>query len=432
MFPVYDFVLFLYALLYLPYLLVTGRGYAGFSMRLGRFSPEVRRHIKQNANIWVHAVSVGEVMLIDAILFRLRQLYPAYQFIVTVTTRTGYQLALERLKDKALVVPSPVDFGFTAARFVELIDPKLYIAVETEIWPNLYRKLHLNATPTMVINGRISDASFDRYKLVRIFLKPILNYIRLWCMQTRADADRIIKLGAEPSCVCVTGNIKFDELPKPADASVWQLGQGLSWWVAGSTHPGEEEMVISVYSKLVKFYPRWRLIIVPRHIERTPQIMELIVRRGLKAVKFKEVASSAPPSRIGLSLNDGKAVVPSDTVVVVDTIGQLRSLYSLASLVFVGKSLCVGGGQNVIEPASYGKAVIIGPLVQNFRDIVACFKEHDAIVQVEGKEAFEKAVLALCADEDRRRMLGAAAKEVIAANQGATQRSLERLRTLLK
>jgi 3-deoxy-D-manno-octulosonic-acid transferase len=368
-------------------------------MRFGLFSSQVKKQIKAKANIWVHAVSVGEVMVIDGFIDRLKERYPSYQLIATVTTKTGYTLACERLKDKALVIPSPIDFSFVTKRFVSLIDPKMYIAVETEIWPNLYRQLYIRRIPLAVINGRISDGSFGRYKAVCFLLKGILNQVSLWCMASLRDAQRIMDLGAESSRVLVTGNIKFDDLPKPLDSSGSDFASGKDelWWVAGSTHPGEEEIVLDVYGKIIKDDPRWRLVIAPRHVERAPQIKELAARRGFKGV------------------------------IVIDTIGHLRSLYAQASLVFVGKSLCVGGGHNIIEPAFYGKAIVIGPKFENFRDIVACFKENNAIVQVEDAHAFEISVRALCADASKRETLGAAARRVVAANQGATGRILDRL-----
>jgi len=404
MFLLYDLIFLLYVVIYLPYLLVTRRGYAGFGMRFGLFSPQIKEQIRAKANIWVHAVSVGEVMVLDGFIGQLRKKYPAHQFVVTVTTKTGYTLACERLKDKALVIPSPIDFSFVAGAFVSLIAPKIYIAVETEIWPNLYRQLYRRSIPMAVINGRISDKSFGRYKAIRFLLKGILNQVQVWCMQSRKDAEKIIELGAESSRVKVTGNIKFDNLSQSSNSPVDPLKSNNEelWWVAGSTHPGEEEIVLDVYNKIVKDDPKWRLIIAPRHIERATQIKELVNRRGFK------------------------------NVIVVDTIGQLRSLYAKASLVFVGKSLCVGGGQNVIEPAFYGKAIVIGPRVENFRDIVAAFKEGDAIVQVDSVPAFDLAVRELCADASKREKLGAAVLRVIAANQGATRRSLESLAGLIK
>ena len=414
MFLLYDLIFLLYALVYLPYLLLTKRGFTGFGVRFGLFLPQVKKQIRHKANIWVHAVSVGEVMVIDGFIDQLKKSYPAYQLIVTVTTKTGYTLARERLKDKALVIPAPLDFSFVDRSFVSLINPKLYVAVETEIWPNLYRQLYLRHIPIAVINGRISDGSFGRYKAIRFLLKRVLNQVSIWCMASPRDARRIMDLGAEPTRVVVTGNIKFDDLPKSLDfppgrdpaVAVTSVSGFVSskdelWWVAGSTHPGEEEIVLDVYGKIIKDNPQWRLVIAPRHIERAPQIKELVTRRGLKGV------------------------------IVIDTIGQLRSLYSMASLVFVGKSLCVGGGQNIIEPAFYGKPIVIGPKFENFRDIVACFRQANAIVQVENAHAFENSVRALCADASRRETLGAAAKEVIAVNQGVTKRTIEKINVIL-
>jgi len=404
MFLIYDVIFLLYAVIYLPYLLLTSRGYRGYGMRFGIFPLKLKEQVRAKANIWVHAVSVGEVMVLDGFIGQLSRYYPDHQVIATVTTKTGYELACESLKGKALVMPSPVDFSFTARRFVSLIEPKMYIAVETEIWPNLFRELYLRHVPFAVINGRISDVSFGRYQAIRFLLKGVLNQVSVWCMQSRKDADRVIGLGALPSRVIVTGNMKFDNGPKLSDpSSIDTAGSkdGLCW-VAGSTHPGEDEIVLDVYSKIIKDHPQWRLIIVPRHVERAASIRQMVLERGLKNVK------------------------------VIDTVGQLRNLYAHASLVFVGKSLCVGGGQNIIEPAFYGKAIVIGPKTANFRDIVACFKQGHGIVQVEDAHSFEQAVRDLCADAGRREALGIAARGVIAANQGATRRSIECLAGLLK
>ena len=403
MFLLYDSIFLLYALVYLPYLILTKRGYLGFGMRFGLFSSQLKEQIKSKANIWVHAVSVGEVMVLDGFIDQLKKIYPAYQIIATVTTKTGYELARERLKNKALVIPSPIDFSFVTAGFVSLIDPKMYIAVETEIWPNLYRNLYLKKIPLVVINGRISDKSFGRYKLIRFLLTRILTQVSLWCMQSHRDAQRIMELGAESLRVVVTGNVKFDDLPQPIAFSSGDMlspKEGL-WWVAGSTHPGEEEIVLDVYGKIIKDDPQWRLVIAPRHIERAAKIKELVASRGFSYV------------------------------IVIDTIGQLRSLYAKASLVFVGKSLCVGGGHNVIEPAFFGKAIVIGPRVENFRDIVACFKQMNALVQVDDAQGFEIAIRELCADPSKREILGRAARGVINSNQGATQRTLDHMAGLL-
>ncbi len=419
MFLLYDLIFLLYAIFYLPYLLLTRRGYAGYAIRFGFFPSRIKKQITAMPNIWVHAVSVGEVMVIDGFIDRLKKSYPAYQLIVTVTTKTGYTLARQRLKDRAIVISSPLDLSLITGRFVRLINPRIYIAAETEIWPNLYGQLYRRRIPIAVINGRISERSFGRYKIIRFLLKRILNQVSVWCMASSTDAKRTVQLGADPSRVMVTGNMKFDEHSLSSDPSYADFPNGKDglWWVAGSTHPGEENIVLDVYKGVIKEDPRWRLVIAPRHIERTGEIMELITRRGFKAVKFSQIHSGP--------LGD-------ETVVVVDTIGHLRTLYSLASLVFIGKSLYVGGGQNVIEPAFYGKAIVIGPRFENFTDVISCFKENNAIVQVKDAHTFQIAVRALCADGSKRQILGDAARHVVAANQGAGQRNLDRLAEFLK
>ncbi len=415
MYIIYEFLFFIYALVYLPYLLLTRRGYKGFGMRFGRFPAQIQQQIKAKPNIWLHAVSVGEIMVLDAFMERLRKIYPDHQYVVTVTTKTGYALAQERMTRKALVLPSPIDFGFAARAFVESIHPQTYIAVETEIWPNLYRQLSQKGVPMAIINGRISDASWGRYKSVRFFLKQVLNQVSRWCMQSKRDAQRIMELGVLPNKVVVTGNVKFDDQPGALDPSAnpWMKGKNDLWWVAGSTHPGEEDIVLDVFAQVIKASPSWRLIIAPRHVERAAQILDLALRRGFKAALYSKIFQDV-----------------HGQIVIVDTIGQLRSMYSEAALVFVGKSLTEGGGHNVLEPAMFGKAIIIGPKFANFRDIVACFTQGQAIVQVQDAKDFAGAVIALCQDAPRREALGRAASRVMAENRGASLRSLESLKGL--
>lgn len=419
MFIFYDGVFLLYALFYLPYLIVTRRAYKGFSMRWGSFAQQIKQQIKAKPNIWLHAVSVGEVMVLEGFIDQLNKIYPQYQLIVSVTTKTGFGLAQERLKNKAVVIASPLDFSFTVEHFISLINPKMYIAVETEIWPNLYEQLNKHQIPAMIINGRISDRSFGRYKAIRFLLKGILHHVQLFCMQSQMDAQRIIDLGANPQKVVVTGNMKFDgcdeKIGTSPDFQIKESGDvPIFWWVAGSTHPGEEEIILDVYKDILQSNPGWRVIIVPRHIERVSTIIELIKAKGMKTIKFSEIDGSS-------------MTIFKDDIMVVDTIGHLRSLYEIASLVFVGKSLCVGGGHNIIEPAFFAKPIVIGPKVENFRDIVACFKKAQAVKQVSDKYDFSKVIKELVADPVKRAELGAAAKEVIQQNQGATKRTLEYL-----
>ncbi len=413
MFLIYDFIFFIYSLIYLPYALFTGRLYQGFEQRFG-FLPDLLQQDKRPA-IWVHAVSVGEVMLGESFIKHLQQKYPGYRIVFSVTTKTGFALAQQRLSAVAQVIAAPLDFSFVTASFVRAINPKIYIVLETEIWPNLFAQLHARQIPIVIINGRISDKSFPRYQLIKGLLKGILSKVNLLCMQSQLDVERIITLGADAAKVQVMGNIKFDHLPKGGEDPIKaDLGEG-PWWICGSTHSGEEEIILDAYKKLLVDYPQWRLVIAPRHVERADEVMALIGQKGFKAIKWTQFSSE----------------VDAAAVVVVDAIGHLRSLYSKASLVFVGKSLCGGGGQNIIEPAVFAKPIIVGPMMENFRDIMACFNNEGAIIQVSDAAEFGGAVKDLMGSELKRLELGRRARAVIEANQGVGARTMAMLEPFL-
>ncbi len=404
----FNLLFLLYTLIYLPYLLLTGRWYKGYGSRLGLFSSELQARLKGNSNIWIHAVSVGEIMAIAPVVAQIKARFPNQSIVVTVTTKTGYALAQSKLAQSAIVLASPLDFSWVTSFFVRLINPKIYIAAETEIWPNLFNCLSKRKVPIVIINGRISDRSFGRYKAIKIFLSKTLQKVSLFCMQSDIDANRIIELGAIKQKVLVLGNLKFDDLVlSQENVNELPAPKNRLLWIAGSTHPGEEEIVLKIFSQ---HKDSCALMIAPRHVERSEQIAQLVQSKGLKAVRFSQLSSNS---------------WSSDTVVIVDTIGHLRSLYSKASFVFVGKSLCGGGGQNIIEPAFYAKPIIVGPMMENFRDITELFKNKDAIVQVKDAEQLEYEVGYLLKDENVRTQLGRKALEVVKANQGALDRTLK-------
>ncbi len=415
----YNFIFFIYGVVYLPYLLVTGRWHKDFCQRFGIFPDALKQVLAQRSNIWIHAVSVGEVMAVEGLIRQIKERWPQHQLVLSVTTKTGYELAQQRLSTQVIVIAAPLDFSWVAQSFVRLIKPQLYIAAETEIWPNLFAYLDHQKIPLMIINGRLSDKSFPRYQKIKGLLKGVLAHVNVFCMQSQMDAGRIIDLGANRVRVIVTGNIKFDDVPKLSDMKAGQLGlkEDQLLLIGGSTHPGEEKILLDVFKKISIDQPAWRLVLAPRHIERTTEVVQLVEQAGFKAVKF----SSLSPSQ---ALGEG--------VIIVDTIGHLRSLYALASLVFVGKSLCVGGGHNIIEPAFFAKPIIIGPKMENFRDIVAAFKQNEAICQVSDEAGFEAAVRDLMTHPQKRADLGQKARAVINQNQGATHRTVEQIALLLK
>ncbi len=405
----------LYAFLYLPYLLLSGRWYKGFGMRFGLLPADIHRRLAGQSHLWLHAVSVGEVMAIEPLVRQLSAQKTGYPLVLTVTTKTGYALAKERFPDM-IVLPSPLDFTFTVQHFINAIKPKIYVAAETEIWPNLFHALSKNNCPIVVVNGRISDRSIGRYESIKFFLKPILGFVRIWGMQSQIDADRIIGLGADPTRVRVMGNVKFDDATQSANVAVPPLPSGFLWFIAGSTHPGEEEIILKAAQQLRQQGLKWRVVIAPRHVDRCRAVEALVSSYGLTPVLFSKFFSSASPS---------------DAVIIVDTIGQLRSLYACADLVFVGKSLCVGGGHNIIEPAFFSKAIMIGPMMANFRDITACFKSAGALIQVPDEKVFLKELVRLANDAEARQALGQKAYAVIKNNQGATKRAIEMIKSCL-
>ena len=408
----FNILFFIYSLVYFPYLILTGRWYKGYACRLGIFPSKLRNRLGECCTIWIHAVSVGEVMAVAGLIDQISARWPDKKVVLTTTTKTGYELAAAKLGGRVVVVPSPLDFTWVVAGFVRLIKPKIYIVAETEIWPNLFNCLHKNSVPVMIINGRISDVSFGRYKAIKGVLKNMLGQVLLFCMQSDLDSGRIKELGAPPERVKTLGNIKFDNLAMENNSQLPELSQ-YPLWIVGSSHPGEEEIILQTF---LQHRASWRLVLAPRHVERTAEIESLIASHGFKPLRFSQLK--------GQDFNQ-------DTVLVIDTIGHLRQLYKQASLVFVGKSLCGGGGQNIIEPAFCAKPIIVGPLMQNFRDITALFKSKDAVVQVKDVQEFQEQVSLLMKDENFRRQLGQRAFEVVKANQGASNRILEVLETWL-
>lgn len=407
----FNAVFFIYALFYLPYLLFTGRWYKDYGCRLGIFPYLLGLRISAEPKVWIHAVSVGEVMAVSSLIAQVKSRWPGYDIVLTVTTKTGYELARRKFWKELIIIPSPLDFTWVVSYFVRTIKPKVYIAAETEIWPNLYNCLYKNNVPIIIVNGRISDVSYGRYMSVKFLFEAVLRKVAFFSMQSKTDQERIIALGAPEQKTCVTGNIKFDDVSSSAETITLPYPEHLVRWIAGSTHPGEEDIILDTF----KLYQHnCALIITPRHVERSDDLIALVKSKGLKVQRYSQLL--------------GAEQLGSDTVLIVDTIGHLKALYAAASFVFIGKSLAVGGGQNIIEPAFFGKPIIVGPLMENFRDVTALFKAKGALIQIEDtdeyKEQFAQEVGRLVRDEALRRQLGDNALAVVKANQGALLRTI--------
>ena len=404
----YDFLFVIFSLLYLPYLLLKKKWHKGFWARFGFLNKE-KLNLKDKGRIWVHAVSVGEVLVVKNLLPKIRVAYPDHQIIISVVTQTGFHMAQSIIQGDEIVIYAPVDLSFAVRRYLDILQPNIYLNAETELWPNLLTALKKRSIPIVQINGRISDKAFKGYKFFKGFLHPILACIDCFCVQSESDADRMKELGACSEKVFVTGNIKFDDVfgEKASELPQAILSKKGMMLVAGSTHPGEEEIILDVVQILKRECPGLSLILAPRHPDRAGEIATLCAQKGFRVIKFSEI----------------KETFDAQTVIVVDTIGHLRSLYPLADVVFLGKSLTVKGGHNVIEPAYYGKPIIIGPFMQNFRDITKLFLEGDALIQVNNQTQLQEALAKLFKDQALRDRLGKNAKRVIEKNQGATDKT---------
>ncbi|MDD5428219.1 MAG: 3-deoxy-D-manno-octulosonic acid transferase [Candidatus Omnitrophica bacterium] len=419
----YDIGFAIFSVFYLPTLIFKGKLHADFLERFGVYTEAKRAALEKAKNaVWIQAVSVGEVALCRSLVPLIKERFPDNPIIFSTITKTGNELARKLFAKDAVIIYFPLDFSFVVKKVIRLIRPKLFVMVETEIWPNFLKTIERNAIPAVLINGRISDRSFGKYEMARPFLCKIVKGINSLCMQSKTDADRIIKMGAVPEKVKVTGNMKFDVRVKPAQVSGGDTRKQLDLrepdelLVAGSTHPGEEEALVAAYRALVKKFPGLKLLIAPRHIERADEVAEIIREAGFEPVRLSGSRPIAPGAL---------------QVFVLDTIGRLNDFYSIASVVFIGGSLVKHGGQNPIEPAVYGKPVLFGPYMFNFKNIAEAFLAKDAAIRVGSRGDLTPVLYNILADKDRRARIGACAKEVVSANRGATERVLNEMARFL-
>jgi 3-deoxy-D-manno-octulosonic-acid transferase len=403
---------------YFLYQAVRHRKYIGsLGQRLG-YLP-VSFNLDGDASIWVHAVSVGEVLTARPLVAALQASYPNLRVFLSTTTRTGQQLARRGVLDADAVFYFPFDWTFIARRTLDLVRPRLFIMMETEIWPNLLRECRRRGVGTVLVNGRLSSRSFPRYKLVRRFFRRVLNDVDRFLVQSEATSRRLVALGADPTRITVTGSLKFDSLdavapvPNRGAARVlrfFRVTEGRLVVVAGSTLKGEEEAVIRAFNRLRASGAAGALLVIaPRHPERFADVERLCRHEGLATVRRSDLPID---------------VEPRADAVVVDTIGELAQIYQIATVVFVGGSLVPAGGHNILEPAVFGKPIIFGAHMDNFAEIADGFLQSGAAVQVPSPAALEEAILELAGDPVRRARLGAAARALVEANRGAHERTL--------
>jgi 3-deoxy-D-manno-octulosonic-acid transferase len=420
MYRLYSLVLAVLALGYLPLFLVRKVWGAGYPVALRERLGYVRVPAPPlpRGRFWVHAVSVGEVMAAVPLVQALRARWPAADIVVSTVTATGERVARARLTEAAAMLTFPLDFRGAVERAVTRVAPGCFIALETELWPNLLRALRGAKVPAVLANGRISDRSYRRYRLVRRLFRRVLDDIVVFCMQSEEDARRIISLGASPERVLVTGNLKMEAPSGDAGAEqLWRrllhLGQA-PVIVAGSTHRGEEATMLDAFLTLRAEAGDLRLVLAPRHPERLDEVEGLARSRGVSVVRRSRVsAGQAAP------------------VILLDTMGELASLYAVADVIFVGGSLVPTGGHNVVEPALHAKPVVFGPHMTNFRDAAALLLRADAAVQVKEESELGPALGRLLGDARARQALGRAAWTAVRAHQGACVRTVAALERAL-
>ena len=376
-------------------------------------------------SIWIQAVSVGEVLTVRALLPQLRERYPRLRIFVSTTTMTGQHVARTNVQGVDGVFYFPLDLPFVVRRTLAVVKPRLFIMMETELWPNLLRECRRAGVKTMLVNGRISARSHPRYMLARRFFRRVLADVDRFCMQSEESARRIIEIGAPRERVTVTGSLKFDSLEIPGSVPDRGHNRVLRYFripperpviIAASTLRGEEEPVLEAFQRIRATWGGALLIIAPRKPERFVEAERLAQQRGWRVACRKELPVDAEP-RVD--------------VVILDTIGELAQLYQIATLVFVGGSLADAGGHNILEPAVFGKPIVFGPHMHNFAEISRTFLENRGAVQVHSATELETVLVELLSDPVRRASLGAAARALVEANRGARQRSLAVITQLL-
>ncbi|HEV2468110.1 MAG TPA: 3-deoxy-D-manno-octulosonic acid transferase [Candidatus Sulfotelmatobacter sp.] len=421
----YSLALGLAMLLSLPYWLYQtlrhGKYRRGFTERMGIVPARVRAASTPKARtIWIHAVSVGEVLAVAGLVGQMRRAFPQIRIVVSTTTDTGQDLARQRFGD-ANVFYFPMDFAFAIRPYLRALQPELVILAETEFWPNFLRLVYKSGSRITVVNGRISDRSWPRYQRFRWALRKMLAHIDLFLAQTPQDGERLQSIGADPTRIHVTGNLKFDVMLPAPPPIIETLRQELAKegagpiLVCGSTVEDEEPPLLKAFENLLVSHPRAVMILAPRHPERFEKVAGLIQQMSISSHRRSQWNSE--PLAGGVFL--------------VDTIGELAALYALADVAFVGGSLVPRGGHNIIEPAQHGVAIVTGTHTENFRDIVTLFQRRDAVRTVVVAE-LPITLMHLLENEGERRALGRRAKETILSQMGATSRTLDALKALLE
>ncbi|ACD83790.1 3-deoxy-D-manno-octulosonic-acid transferase [Methylacidiphilum infernorum V4] len=418
----YTLLFIIFTLFSLPYYYVKlrrrGNPFEGIGQRFGMYPRKKNSYLK-GVDLWIHGVSVGEVLIGKVILKELWKIDPEIKVAFTTTTSTGLRMALSEPRDKCSVYYFPLDFPWAVKRTFSFLNPRLVVLIETEIWPNFIEESTKRKIPIILCNARLSERTEKWYKFFSWFMKPFLNQLSLILVTHESETERFARVGFPPERIFCMGSMKFDVADYRTD-----LERTTTWWgklgwdqgsliiLGGSTHRGEEEILVKAFIRLKQKWPNLRLILAPRHAERAREIKSLCLDYGISPVMRTELET----------IND---LQPSSDILIVDTTGELRALYEKADLVFVGKSLTAKGGQNFIEAARAGKAILVGPNMQNFKLLFKLFLDCEALTVVKDEADFSHKLQELIEDEKARKMMGKKAKSVFMKNVGVGRKTAE-------
>lgn len=417
---IYNILITITASLYLPYFCIKSSILQVKSNILERLGIFFGKNLFLQNCIWIHAVSVGEVLAAHPIIKEVKKEFPGKKIILSVWTNTGFEIALKKVDGIEFLFYFPFDIYWIVKKILNKINPRLIIILESEIWPNFLYLANKMNIPVVLANGRISQKSFVKYKMLpKYFAKEVLNKHSLFCMQSEKVAKSIIYLGARHNKVKICGNSKFDQVYQPyREKEKKELLESLylstsnKIIVAGSTHKGEEEIFLKSFNILKKDFPDLRLIIAPRHLNRVEEIENILMNKNISYFKYTQ----RPKKEVD--------------VIILDTIGDLIKFYHIATLVIIGGSFVSVGGHNIIEPAFIKKPIIFGPFMENFADIVELFKDKKACIQVENNVSLVSVISDLLLNKDRCKSLGLKAYKVSKDNQGTSKRIIEEIKKL--
>ena len=425
----YNVIITLFLLVVAPYHLVRGlfseNARKELAQRLGCF-PD----LSEKRPVWIHAASVGEVLASRSLIKKIKTVFPHDTLLLTTMTRTGQETAKKQVPEVDVVFFFPMDHPLILRKVMKRVQPRLLLIAETELWPNLLHASGKRGIPIVLFNGRISDRSIRRYLRLKFFFRNYLDSISLFLMQTEKDQARIIEIGAPPAKTRVMGNIKYDQTPPEFAGDIAaEMAKALglrgeeSVFIAGSTRPGEEEILLPLFKALREEIPQLLLLLAPRHLDRLEEVEKILRRETVSWVRRTSLPISQDPS------DRSPQNIPD--IILLDTMGELVKLYSLATLVFVGGSLVPLGGQNPLEPLLFKKCVLFGPHMFNFAEIARFLTEAQGAVQVKDSEDLKAQIKRLLQDDHARREIGERGYALLQKHRGATERIFQEIRPYL-